>query len=258
MRSRVGKDGCRNTGEPEERARRILDVTAELLTGWDYKRVTVEEIANRAGIGKGTVYLHWKTKEELFSVVLINDLMNTVLELLSAVRENPQAVLLHRVAAMHFLGVMRRPLLRALCVRDQEMLGKLTTSPPASLIDSNRALRAVHLRYFDCLARHRLVLPDCDGAFVLHAAGAMAKGMMMQHSARPEHSRDSDPIPMAKVLAHTVHRAFEPPKRPPQAAVESAAIDIAELLKEFVTYCSKLTSVAAGDAPCSPRPLLVR
>ncbi|MGH4023804.1 MAG: TetR/AcrR family transcriptional regulator [Pseudonocardiaceae bacterium] len=258
MRSRKVEDGCRNTSDPEDRARRILDVTAELLTNGDYKRVTVEEIANRAGIGKGTVYLHWKTKEELFGVVLIKDLMNAALELLGVVQENPQAVLLHRVVATHFLGVMRRPLLRALCTRDQEVLGKLTTSPPGSLVDRNRALREMHLRYFDCLARHRLVLADCDGEFVLNAAGAMARGMMMQHRVRPAHSRGSELTAMAKVLAHTVHRAFEPPRRPPQAAVEGAAADVADLLRDFVASCSKFTSVAAGDALCAPRTLLAR
>ena len=45
--------------KPEERAGRILDAAAELLLRWGYKRVSIEEIARHAGIGKGTVYLHF-------------------------------------------------------------------------------------------------------------------------------------------------------------------------------------------------------
>ncbi|WP_234322969.1 helix-turn-helix domain-containing protein, partial [Streptomyces sp. NRRL S-350] len=54
------------SGARQERAERILDTTAELLEQHGYRRVTIDDVASRAGIGKGTVYLHWKTREALF------------------------------------------------------------------------------------------------------------------------------------------------------------------------------------------------
>lgn len=258
MSSQGSKDNCRNTSGTEERARRILEVTAELLTNWGYKRVTVEEIANRVGIGKGTVYLHWKTKEELFGVVLIKESVNVVLDVLATIEEDPQAVLLRRVVTTYFSGVMRRPLLRALCIRNEYTLGKFTRTPPSSLIDNNRAIQGMYLRYFDCLARHRLVLADCDGALVLHAANAMTRGMMMQHCVGPARSQDSNLNLMVKVLAHTVHRAFEPQERIDHAAIEGAATSVANLLRDFVAYNSKLTSVTTEGAVAPPRIRVVR
>lgn len=53
-------------GHRQLRAERILDTTAELLCQHGYKRVTIDDVARRAGVGKGTVYLHWKTREALF------------------------------------------------------------------------------------------------------------------------------------------------------------------------------------------------
>jgi AcrR family transcriptional regulator len=43
----------------------ILDATDRLLARYGYRKMTVEDIASEAGIGKGTVYLHFSSKEEV-------------------------------------------------------------------------------------------------------------------------------------------------------------------------------------------------
>jgi len=43
----------------------ILDATDRLLARFGYRKMTVEDIATEAGIGKGTVYLHFSSKEEV-------------------------------------------------------------------------------------------------------------------------------------------------------------------------------------------------
>lgn len=43
----------------------ILDATDRLLGRFGYRKMTVEDIAAEAGIGKGTIYLHFKSKEEV-------------------------------------------------------------------------------------------------------------------------------------------------------------------------------------------------
>ncbi|HEV2837105.1 MAG TPA: TetR/AcrR family transcriptional regulator [Pyrinomonadaceae bacterium] len=43
----------------------ILDATDRLLARFGYRKMTVEDIANEAGIGKGTIYLHFSSKEEV-------------------------------------------------------------------------------------------------------------------------------------------------------------------------------------------------
>ncbi|MGW2198666.1 helix-turn-helix domain-containing protein, partial [Streptosporangium sp. NPDC001682] len=45
-------------GQTVGRADRILDAAAELLVRLGYRKVTIDDIARLAGIGKGTVYLH--------------------------------------------------------------------------------------------------------------------------------------------------------------------------------------------------------
>lgn len=51
---------------PKEAVRdAILDATDRLLARFGYRKMTVEDIAAEAGIGKGTIYLHFASKEEV-------------------------------------------------------------------------------------------------------------------------------------------------------------------------------------------------
>ncbi|MGB0957660.1 MAG: TetR/AcrR family transcriptional regulator [Litorivicinus sp.] len=55
----------RKKREFQRREQEILKVTESLLSGVDADSVTVERIATEVGIGKGTIYKHFKTKHEI-------------------------------------------------------------------------------------------------------------------------------------------------------------------------------------------------
>lgn len=52
--------------EKLERREAILDTASALLEGNEYAGITMADIARKAGLAKGTVFLYFKTKEELF------------------------------------------------------------------------------------------------------------------------------------------------------------------------------------------------
>lgn len=43
----------------------ILDATDKLLARFGYKKMTIDDLAQEVGIGKGSVYLHFPSKEEI-------------------------------------------------------------------------------------------------------------------------------------------------------------------------------------------------
>src|SRR5437773_10947704 len=57
----------------QERAERILDAAAELILRWGYRKTTIDDIARQARVAKGTIYLHWKTREDLFMALSIRE-----------------------------------------------------------------------------------------------------------------------------------------------------------------------------------------
>ncbi|MFF4617079.1 TetR/AcrR family transcriptional regulator [Nonomuraea jabiensis] len=104
-----------------ERAHRILDATAELVLRWGYGKTTIEDVAKRAGVAKGTIYLHWKTRDELFAALLRRE---RVL-MLAEVRQGAPATL-GELYGGYARALLRRPLLQALMRGDSDLLGKFT------------------------------------------------------------------------------------------------------------------------------------
>ena len=51
--------------EPKTTREAILDATDRLLARYGYKKMTIDDLAREVGIGKGSIYLHFASKEEI-------------------------------------------------------------------------------------------------------------------------------------------------------------------------------------------------
>ena len=76
-------------GARRDRADRILDTARDLLLAWGYRRVTIDELARRAGVGKGTIYLHWRSREEVFHAVSAREAAEMADAIVDAVHHDP-------------------------------------------------------------------------------------------------------------------------------------------------------------------------
>lgn len=56
-----------------EREALILQIAEEILTEKGYHETSVDEIASRVGIAKGTIYLHFPSKEDLVGAILLRE-----------------------------------------------------------------------------------------------------------------------------------------------------------------------------------------
>ena len=74
---------ARTTPAPPARDR-ILDAADRLLARFGYRKMTVDDLAHEAGIGKGTVYLFFRTKEEV-ALCCIDRMVDRLLERLEAI-----------------------------------------------------------------------------------------------------------------------------------------------------------------------------
>lgn len=55
----------RDSASPQTTRDAILDATDRLLARFGYKKMTIDDLAREVGIGKGSVYLHFESKEEI-------------------------------------------------------------------------------------------------------------------------------------------------------------------------------------------------
>lgn len=64
----------------------IIDVSAKLFARYGIRKTSIEDVAAAAGIGKGSVYLHFGSKDELFGAVVRTVSDRMLYALIAAVR----------------------------------------------------------------------------------------------------------------------------------------------------------------------------
>lgn len=206
----------------DARAHRVLDAAGELLVALGYRKVTIADVADRAGVGKGTVYLHWPSKLELFGAVLVREGVAVGREHVAALRTDPAHVVLHRTLRDSFLTIMRRPLARALYTGDAGLLGALAgdTKIGRSVVGDNAAYRPRHL---GLLHRHGLLADDpATDPTLYYRLAAATLGFFLGD----ELSGGAELADRADALALVVRRAFEPAELPGPAALAVAAAEV--------------------------------
>ncbi len=106
-----------------ERMVRVLDAAAELLVRLSYRRVTIEDVARAAGVGKGTVYLHFPNKESLFITVLLRAQREGQRDVADRVRADPVEAMPARMMGSAYRRLAEDPVARAVYLGDPETFG---------------------------------------------------------------------------------------------------------------------------------------
>jgi AcrR family transcriptional regulator len=66
-------DGNVRTADPVK-IERIIDAAAQLFAERHYHEVRMDDIAAKAGVAKGTIYLHFKDKDDLYQALALDSL----------------------------------------------------------------------------------------------------------------------------------------------------------------------------------------
>jgi len=102
-----------------DKLRRIKDAASELFVLKGYDDTTTREIAVRAGVGLGTVFVYAATKRDLLFLIVNEDLQRVVEKAASAVRpDRPMLENLLRVFRLHYRYFGQEPTLSRLALRE--------------------------------------------------------------------------------------------------------------------------------------------
>jgi AcrR family transcriptional regulator len=81
----------RDSVQPRSTRDAILDATDRLLAKYGYKKMTIDDLAAEVGIGKGSVYLHFSSKEEI-ALSHIDRIIDRLMESLVSISESGDSV----------------------------------------------------------------------------------------------------------------------------------------------------------------------
>jgi len=205
------KPETRRVGRPPQdasqrltRAHRILDTTADLVLRWGYDKTTVEDIARRAGVAKGTIYLHWKTREDLFVALLRRERVEMITEVRRHAGDGPATLRdLLRLLTLELLG---RPLMRASILGDSEVLGRLTRQKWDGMADAE--LGGDFQTYLGTLLKHGALRSDLSPAEHMTTFVSVLYGFLIVSPMTPAGYRPSDER-LAELVAEAGGSAME-------------------------------------------------
>lgn len=210
--------------QPTDRADRILDAAGELMVRLGSRKVTIDDIARRAEIGKGTIYLHWRTKEQLFEALILRESIGLLDGLVEAMRADPAEALPHRFFRRSFLATMHDPLMKALVTGDTELLGSFKQTA------NQGETRRLANRYRELIFKHRLLRDDVPNVYL--AVTATATGYHLTDNINPEFAALDDEA-KANALEHTIRSAYEPAGDPDPESLATVADEIGSLFDEL-------------------------
>lgn len=204
--SRPARTRPQDESRRQERAHRILDAASALILRWGYNKTTIDDIAKQAGVAKGTIYLHWKTREDLFGALMKRERVALADDFRRRVAEDPTGATLRGLLKHSALALVQRPLLKAVLLRDMEIVGKLTHAEQSTAALAERML--AFRTYLEFLREHNLVRTDLSLRVQVYMVGAIFLGFFLLAPLMPDEWTVSEEE-LAELMAETVHRTLE-------------------------------------------------
>jgi AcrR family transcriptional regulator len=190
----------------DERARRILDTATRLILHYGYDKTTMSDVATAANVSKSTLYLYWKSKEELFRALLTRETLDLVADWLQRVQADPQGGTLFGIYRHGFLALLAHPLMSALYSRESRVLGDyVRRRDPAAHVLPYR----LNLALVQQLQAAGLIRADVRSEIINHILMLISVGLFSVNELLPQ-----EQVPpfeeVADALAEMVQRALVP------------------------------------------------
>jgi AcrR family transcriptional regulator len=163
----------------DDKRRRILAAATAVFEKRDFHQVLVSEVASRARVGKGTVYLYFPTKDDLHRGALEASLERVALEVEAAAEADaPAGEVLRQIVVVILRFFWRRPHLLTLVQRYERR------GPRRGTERRQRVMRAVGR----VLARHRIGGGASGRRLAVAFLLGLARAGILEHGAadRPE------------------------------------------------------------------------
>jgi AcrR family transcriptional regulator len=214
------------------KAARILAAAGELLLGRGSKGVTIADVAQKAHVGKGTVYLYWDTKEDLLLGLIGRDFLAVADEVAAALAGDRDLARPSRLCPRLLAIAAEHHFVHALQSTDDGLLGALADDPRSTKLFDTLGPSAMLRQVLPIWRRNHLATTDwtvADQAYALHAVMTGFFTVAADRRARPE---TDDPT---QVLAAAVTALLGPEHAGPDQVDDAAAAVIGLLADQRAT-----------------------
>ena len=203
------------SSERKLRQARILDAAATLLVRWGYRKTTIDDVAREAGVGKGTIYLHWKDKNELFTAAILRASQQTTEDMLQRIAADPEGGHFHRLWTHGILATLANPLASAMLRGQPDIFQGLMGALPPEMIKQLVSNAQEHILQLQAAGLIRAGLPVTVITFLMISLkiGIPTTTDLMDQEHQPT------PEQLAATLSDLFRRWLEPEQLPNDSTV---------------------------------------
>ncbi len=159
-----------------ERQQQILDAAAAVIIRLGYDKTTMSDIAEAAGASRGTVYLYFQGKEELFEELLYREYLQYAQTWLEQIEADPRGGTIGGFYRATFHAVNRHPLIAAMLRRDRRVVGNYLRKRDNLF---SQMLSGVNtLAFFQALQAAGVIRQDIDAAVIEHIVEMLSYGQL--------------------------------------------------------------------------------
>jgi AcrR family transcriptional regulator len=197
------------------RAEHILDAAAALLLRWGYRKTTIDDVARKAGVAKGTIYLHWTDKNALFRAAVMRAQHQASVDVQQRIAADPQGGLPHRLWTHSLLAARANPLMAAILKGQTDIFQGLKDAfDPETL----HTMMGDYAEYVVQMQRAGLIRSDLPVSVITFLTSALKIGLINTPDlVGPAQTPSIEQLTDA--VSDLIRRWLEPETRPSDSAV---------------------------------------
>ena len=229
---RSGRGQTEERSKREERADRILDAAAELMLRWGYNKTTIDDIARQAGVAKGTIYLHWKSREDLFTALMQREYIRVAEDIKQRIASDPEGGTLRGIMKHTMLGTIKNQLTKAVMMRDTDLLGEWVRKEQEDSVSFSQQVGQA-FALVELFRAQGVMRDDMDARKLLYMLDAITIGFLVIDRYMPDDFKYSDED-IAEMMAEVMERTFAPASPASSQPDEQAKQEAANTLTSYI------------------------
>lgn len=169
--------------DTDERQQQILNAAAAVIVRLGYDKTTMSDIADEAGVSRGTVYLYFKGKEELFEALFYREWTLYAQTWLECIEADPRGGTIGGHYRALFRAIDSRPLIASLMRRDRRVIGSYLRKPDN--LFSSMLSGSPTADFIRALQAAGAVRQDIDVDVMAHIIEMLSYGQLMMGEFKP-------------------------------------------------------------------------
>lgn len=172
-----------------EREQRILDAASELFVHYGYDKTTVSDIARAAGVSKGAIYLHFKSKDDLFEGLLIREMETYGEKWLETLDADPDGGSIASMYKNSLYAMNSSDFMSAMFRQDRRVFGNYMRKPDNFFRQIHeKQAQSDRYQFVKMMQDANAIRQDVDAKVIAHVMDILAHGLVGMEDVVPKAS----------------------------------------------------------------------